>query len=67
MRSLLIVGLLIVTLIVGILLVQNMRTGDATDGGTTKMESLDRAEEARDKAEEAARQRMTDIEALNDK
>lgn len=66
MRSLLTVGLLIVTLIVGILLVQNMRANDATDGSTKKIESLDRAQEARDKAEDAARERMKDIEAIED-
>ncbi len=67
MRNLLTVGLLIVTLIVGILLVQNMRSGNTTDGGTKKIESLKRAEEASDKAEDAARKRVRDIEALDDK
>jgi len=64
MRSLLVVGLLIVTLIVGILVVQNMRT--ETVDGTKKMESIDRAKEARDAAEKAGQKINDDIEALGD-
>ena len=46
------IGLVIVTLIIGILLIQNMRS-ESIDG-TKKMESIDRAKEAKDTAEKAA-------------
>ena len=51
MRNLLVVGLLIVTLIIGILMIQNMRS-ESIDG-TKKIESIDRAKEAKDAAEKA--------------
>ncbi|MFO7838658.1 MAG: hypothetical protein R6X08_04065 [Desulfosalsimonadaceae bacterium] len=52
MRSLLLVGLLVVTLIVGILVVRNMRT--ETADGSKKTESIDRARQAKDQVEGAA-------------
>ncbi len=64
MRNLLAVGLLIVTLIVGILVIQNMRT--ETADGTKKIESIDRAKEAKDAAEKAGQKIKDDIEALGD-
>jgi len=64
MRNLLTVGLLVVALIVGILVVQNMRS-ESVDG-SKKTESLDRAKEARDKAEDAAQKIKKNIDALND-
>ncbi|MBS3759631.1 MAG: hypothetical protein KGY61_13330 [Desulfobacterales bacterium] len=51
MRNLLIIGLLIVTLIVGVLAINSLRT-ESVDG-TKKIESIDRAKEARDAAEKA--------------
>jgi hypothetical protein len=44
MRGIMLVGLLIVALIIGILVVQDMRTEDAT--GTKNIERVDRAKEA---------------------
>ncbi|MFP4533998.1 MAG: hypothetical protein ACLFNS_15085 [Desulfobacterales bacterium] len=64
MRSLLIAGLLIVTLIVGILMIQNMRS--ETVDGTKKIESMDRAKEAKDTAEKAGQKIKDDIEAFGD-
>jgi len=64
MRNLLIVGLLIVTLIVGILMIQNMRS-ESVDG-TKKIESMDRAKEARKTAEEAGQKIKNDLEALGE-
>jgi len=52
MRSLLLVGLLVVTLIVGILVVRNLQTGTADE--KQKTEAIDRAREAKDQAEGAA-------------
>jgi len=43
MRGIMLVGLLIVALIIGILVVQDMRTEDAT--GTKNIERVDRAKE----------------------
>jgi hypothetical protein len=64
MRNLLVVGLLIVTLIVGILVVQNMRTESAD--GSRKTEAVDRARDARDAAEDAAQKVRQGIEDLSD-
>jgi len=64
MRNLLVVGLLIVTLIIGILVIQNMRS-ESVDG-TKKMKSIERAKEARDTAEKAGQKIRNDIEALGD-
>lgn len=52
MRSLLLVGLLVVTLIVGILVVRNLQTGTADE--KQKTEAIDRAREAKDQVEGAA-------------
>ena len=64
MRNLLMIGLVIVTLIIGILLIQNMRS-ESIDG-TKKMESIDRAKEAKDTAEKAGQRIKDNIEALGD-
>jgi len=52
MRSLLLVGLLVVALIVGILVVRNLQTGMADE--KQKTEAIDRAREAKDQVEGAA-------------
>ncbi|RJP90038.1 MAG: hypothetical protein C4518_09505 [Desulfobacteraceae bacterium] len=49
MRNLMMVGLLIVALIIGILVVQDMRTEDTA--GNKKIESIDRAKDAAANAE----------------
>jgi len=52
MRSLLLVGLLVVALIMGILAVQNLQTGTAEE--KQKTEAIDRAREAKNQVEGAA-------------
>ncbi|MDA8404552.1 MAG: hypothetical protein M0Z56_10220 [Desulfobacteraceae bacterium] len=46
MRNIMMVGLLIVALIIGILMIKDMRTEDQT--GTKNIEHIDRAKEAAD-------------------
>ena len=68
MRSLLLVGLLVVTLIVGILVVRNLQTGTADE--KQKTEAIDRARESKDQvegaAEEAARRMKEAGEGIRD-
>jgi hypothetical protein len=59
MRSILLVGLLIVALIGGILVVQHLQT--ETSEKTRKTETIDRARQARDKAEGAAKETAEQI------
>jgi uncharacterized membrane protein len=56
------VGLLVVTLIIGILVVQNMRS--ETADGTKKSEAVERARQTKDQAEAAAEKLKRKIEGL---
>lgn len=62
MRTLMTVGLLVVTLIIGILVVQNMRS--ETADGTKKSEAVERARQTKDQAEAAAEKLKRKIEGL---
>ncbi len=64
MRSLLIAGLLIVTLIIGILVIRNLHTETANE--TKKVQSIDRARKAADAAEKSAAKIRQKVEEAGD-